>query len=184
MGTNEILWRRLDTAGHDACRLREFEDGWRLEGATTFRHEALPACVRYEVDCDRRWWTRRGVVRGWIGGQALDFLMERQPDGIWFLNGTAVPGLDQCVDLDLGFTPATNLFQIRRVALSIGQSADVPVAWFDVPGGTLERLHQRYERRSIETYWYESRRFHYSALLHVNGAGFVERYPELWEAEA
>ena len=183
MRTETMLWRRMDTDGHDACRLAELERGWRLEGATAFRYETLPACVSYEVDCDEKWQTRAGVVRGWMGAQSLDFRIERRSDGIWALNGAPVPDLEKCVDLDLGFTPATNLFQIRRVALSIGQSADLPVAWFDVPGGTLEKLHQRYQRRSIDTYWYESMRFHYSALLHVNATGFVERYPELWEAE-
>jgi hypothetical protein len=90
--------------------------------------------------------------------------------------------LDECVDLDLGFTPATNLSQLRRVALQVGEAVDVPVAWLDVDAGTLDKLHQRYERRSEETYWYEAPRFNYSALLQVSALGFVEKYPNLWEA--
>jgi hypothetical protein len=91
--------------------------------------------------------------------------------------------LDGCVDLDLGFTPATNLFQLRRVALQVGQAADVPVAWLDGFVGTLDTLYQRYERRTAEAYWYEAPRFTYFALLQVNAFGFVEKYPNLWEAE-
>jgi hypothetical protein len=90
-------------------------------------------------------------VHGWLGARPLDLRITRTHDGIWTLNGQVVSHLDGCVDLDLGFTPATNLFQLRRVALQVGQAADVPVAWLDVPVGTLDPLHQRYERRADAT---------------------------------
>jgi hypothetical protein len=180
---HSILWRRLDGAGHDACRLVEKEGGWRLEGAAVFKHEGVPACLDYKVDCDGEWRTREGAVHGWVGARSVDFRVTRAPDGVWTLNGQVMPNLAECVDLDLGFTPATNLFQLRRVALQVGQAADVPVAWIDVTGDTLEIVHQRYERRSAEEYWYESLQFEYYALLHVNAAGFVLKYLDLWEAE-
>lgn len=183
MSLNSIIWRRLDSIGHDACRLVEKDGGWRLEGAAVFRHEGVPACLAYTVDCDAAWQTREGAVQGWTGARRLDFRVERTPAGAWILNGQVVPGLDGCVDLDLGFTPATNLYQLRRVALRVGQAADVPVAWLDVFSGVLDRLQQRYERRTAEVYWYEAPRFGYFAELLVNTAGFVEKYPSLWEAE-
>ena len=37
------------------------------------------------------------------------------PHGDWKLNDVPVPELAHCVDLDLGFTPATNLMQLRRL---------------------------------------------------------------------
>ena len=183
MTIDTILWRRLDAAGHDACRLIQRDGARRLEGAATFRHEGVPACLAYEVDCDGEWRTRQGVVHGWVGGEPLDLRITRTPDGIWTLNGQVVPDLDRCLDLDFGFTPATNLFQLRRIGLQVGQAADVPVAWLDVPVGTLDVLHQRYERRTADAYWYESPRFDYFALLRVNAVGFAETYPNLWEAE-
>jgi hypothetical protein len=42
---------------------------------------------------------------------------------------------------------------------------------------TLEVVHQRYERRSADAYWYESPRFAYFERLGAGAAGFVERYP-------
>jgi hypothetical protein len=83
-----------------------------------------------------------------VGACPLDFRVTRTPSGGWSLNGRVVPGLDGCVDLDFGFTPATNLVPARRVALEVGQDADVPVAWLEVPDGTLTPLHQRYGPRS------------------------------------
>jgi hypothetical protein len=94
-----------------------------------------------------------------------------------------VPNVQECVDLDLGFTPATNLSQLRRIALQVGQSADVPVAWLDAPFGSLEVLQQRYERRTDETYWYTAPQFDYAALLEVCAIGFVQLYPSRWKAE-
>jgi uncharacterized protein len=178
-----VLWRRLDAPGHDACRLERVDAGWRLDGAATFRHEEVPACLAYRVTCDATWRTREGLVSGWVGARAVDLVVRRTAGGGWTLNGSPVSGLDGCVDLDLGFTPATNLLQIRRLALLDGQAADVPVAWLEVPPGTLSILHQRYERREGGAYWYEAPRFDYAAVLDVDPVGFPRHYPGLWEAE-
>ena len=120
-------------------------------------------------------------MRGWVGAHGIDLRIEKAPAGAWKVNEAPASGLDDCLDLDLGFTPSTNLFQLRRVALEIGEAAGVPVAWIDVPAGALERVEQRYERRAADAYWYESPRFGYSALLRIRASGFVECYPGLWE---
>ncbi|MQA29621.1 MAG: hypothetical protein GEU82_07260 [Luteitalea sp.] len=178
-----VLWRRLDSPGHDACRLERKNGGWSLDGAAAFSHNGQPACVTYRITCDRAWHTGRGTVSGWVGSQSVGFDIERSAARAWTLNGGLVGQVDGCFDLDLGFTPATNLLQLRRLALQVGEAADVPVAWLDLEGDTLDVLHQRYERRTERTYWYEAPRFGYAALLEVSPAGFVRRYPALWEAE-
>lgn len=109
--------------------------------------------------------------------------MTRTVDGLWTLNDNRIPNLEGCLDLDFGFTPATNLSQLRRIALEIGQAVDVPVAWLDVTSGTIAILHQRYERRTTDAYWYEAPRFNYAAQFHVRSSGFVRHYPGLWEEE-
>lgn len=181
---DSILWRRVDTPGHDACRLDRTQDGWQLSGAAVFRDGDLPVCVSYRVLSDEAWATQEGRVRGWAGAHSIDFDVRRMADGVWTLNGRPDANLFGCSDLDLGFTPASNLFQLRRVALEVGQAADVPVAWMDVSSGSLELLQQRYERRGLDTYWYEAPRFDYAALLRVGKTGFIEDYPGLWAAAA
>ncbi len=183
MATASILWRRLDTPGHDACCLEGSDAGWELEGTAVFRHDGVPARLTYHVACDLAWCTQQGQVRGWLGLQSVEFTIARTAGGLWTLNGAVVPGLRSCVDLDLGFTPATNLLQLRRLALAEGQAADAPAAWLNVPAGTLEILPQRYERRDAATYWYEAPSVTYAALLEVTPTGFIRRYPGLWEAE-
>ncbi len=178
-----ILWRRLDTPGHDACRLEQDAGGWRLEGTAVFRHENVPARLAYHVVCDGAWHARRGHVRGWLGADSVDFSITRASTGVWTINAVVVPDLEDCVDLDFGFTPATNLPQLRRLALEVGQAGDAPAAWLDVAAGTLTLLPQRYERRTEATYWYEAPTAQYAALLEVAPTGFIGRYPGLWEAE-
>jgi hypothetical protein len=176
-----ILWRRLDLPGHDACRLEQSDDGWRLDGTAVFRHDGRPARLAYQVASDASWITRQGLVSGWLGARAIDLTIARTPEGLWTLNGAAVPGLEGCLDLDLAFTPATNLLPIRRLALAQGQAADAPAAWLDLTAGVLQALPQRYERRAETTYWYEAPSVQYSGLLEVTPTGFIRRYPGLWE---
>jgi hypothetical protein len=183
MTTSSALWRRLDTPGHDACRLLKSVAGWQLEGTAVFRHEGAPARLSYRLACDPGWRTQRGEIHGWFGEQQVELTVVRSEQGVWTLNGSPVPGLESYVDLDLGFTPATNLPQLRRSALAEGQAADVPVAWLDVSSWNLQVLPQRYERRTEATYWYESPTAPYSALLEVAPTGFIRRYPGLWEME-
>lgn len=180
---SSVLWRRLDTPGHDACRLEGDETGWRLDGAAVFQHDGVPARLTYQVACDLAWCSRQGQVRGWLGPHAVEFDITRSADGAWTLDGTVVPGLVGCVDLDFGFTPATNVLQLRRLALAVGGAAAAPVAWLDVSAGTLEILPQRYERRGEGLYWYEAPTVGYTDLLEVTPAGFVRRYPGLWQME-
>lgn len=179
-----MLWRRLDSPGHDACRLEKAATGWQLDGTAVFHHDDGPAQLVYRVACNLAWHTRYGEVHGWLGSRVVGFKTTRTMAGVWTLNGSVISDLANCVDLDLGFTPATNLLQLRRLELAIGRQADVPVAWLDPSAGTLEVLHQSYERRSETTYWYQAPRFEYAALLEVTPTGFVRSYPGLWESEA
>ncbi|MFS2099082.1 putative glycolipid-binding domain-containing protein [Variovorax sp. Varisp85] len=180
-----ILWRRLDVPGHDACRLERNASAWQLDGAAVFRLEdGRNGQLHYRVRCDLHWHTQWGTVRGWLGDSAVDLSIARDAHGRWKLNDEAVPDLSHCVDLDLGFTPATNLLQLRRLNLAKGEGADAPAAWVDLDGGgVLSELMQRYERRSDTEYAYEAKRFDYAATLGVTQDSFVRDYPRLWVAE-
>ena len=178
--TASILWRRLDAPGHDACRLHRDPDGWRLEGAAVFQAEAGPAHLAYTVWCGPLWHTRRAEVRGWLGDRAVDLTIERH-ETTWRLDGQDLPALAPCEDVDLGFTPATNLLPLRRLALRPGQAAEVPAAWLDPECRKLTLLPQRYERLSGTSYRYEAPSVPFEAELEVRADGFVRRYPGLWE---
>jgi hypothetical protein len=67
-----------------------------------------------------------------------------------------MPGLDHLHDLDLSFTPATNLQQLQRVTIANDEAIQLPVAWLDVDAGTLTELPQIYVRRDEATFWYQA----------------------------
>jgi hypothetical protein len=176
------FWRRVDVPGHDACRLERCEDGWRLEGTAVFLHEEGSACIAYLVECDTDWQTVRGDIRGFLGIRRIEYVIARRQTA-WTLNGEVVHSLDHLHDLDLGFTPATNLQQLRRVDFARNGVAQIPVAWLDVEAGQLAELPQRYERRGDAVVWYEAPSVGYAGLLELAPSGFIQRYPGLWEAE-
>jgi uncharacterized protein len=176
-------WTRLDRPGRDAALLRRNAAGWLLQGAAAFDHDSGPATVAYQVETDAHHETRRGLVCGFLGEKAVRHEILRDEGG-WRLNGVPVEGLGRLVDLDYGFTPATNALQLVRIALRPGQRVDVPVAWFDLDSATLIELPQSYERRGEATYWYEAPTVPYQALLEIAPNGFVQSYPNLWRLVA
>jgi hypothetical protein len=102
----------------------------------------------------------------------------------WALNGTEQPQVAGCLDVDLNFTPATNLIAIRRLTLQIGDRSEAPAAWLRFPELVLERLEQHYHRVTLDQYDYRAPGVDYAATLRVSEIGFVTRYPGLWELEA
>jgi uncharacterized protein len=85
MTIDTICWRRVDTPGHDACRLEQLEDGWRLDGAAVFCFDHQPVRLAYRLTCDARWRTREGTVSGWIGERDCELRITRTAGGRWTL---------------------------------------------------------------------------------------------------
>lgn len=179
---HNALWRRIDAPGHDACRLVIDEVGWRLGGAAVFQHDGEPVQLQYHLEGDKSWRTERGSVHGFVAAVRIDVKVHRSAAGAWTMNGRAIEGLDDCEHLDFSFTPSTNVPHFRRLELAGLESADVPVAWLDLPLTALTRLPQRYSRRTATTYWYEAPIVGYAAELELSPTGFVRTYPGLWAA--
>jgi hypothetical protein len=147
-----------------------------------FADEGRPCRLNYLVACGPDWRTVAGRVTGWLGATAVevDVLVD---DGRWRLNGMDCPAVAGCVDLDLNFSPSTNLLPIRRLDLAVGAEARVRAAWLRFPSFALEPLDQVYRRTGGDTYRYESGGGRFVADLRVNPIGFVIHYPGGWEAE-
>jgi hypothetical protein len=177
------LWRRLDTPGHDAAFLFEQQAGFSLRGAAVFRDPSGPACIEYIVALESDWRTTNARVQGYVGTRHVNHTIERTIEG-WCLDGRRIEGLRDLVDIDFGFTPATNMQLLRRTAPKRGEPLEVSVVWFDIDQTTLIELPQRYERRTERTYWYESPTVDYAALLEFAPNGFAKTYPGLWEMES
>lgn len=179
-----MLWRRVDQPGHESARLVFEHPSWHLSGAAVFVYDGEPCRLDYVVTCDSQWKTRLGRVTGWVGDQAVDIEISADSGGRWFVNRNECDEAKGCIDLDLNFSPSTNLLPIRRLNLAIGEQAQVRAAWLRFPGFALEPLDQIYRRTGTTTYVYESADGAFVAELQVNQAGFVTDYPNLWSHEA
>lgn len=176
------IWRRLDTPGHDAARLSRVDTGWQLDGTAVFVDADGPARLHYTLELAPTWETRSATVRGFLGSTTVQVEITRDAEG-WTFNGARI-GLAHLVDLDLGFTPATNLQHLRRVGLRPGQEADIDVAWLDDKARAISELPQHYRREGPSTYRYDSPTTGYHEVLEMSPtSGFVRVYPGLWELE-
>jgi hypothetical protein len=178
---NRILWRRLDRDGHEAGRLAAAEQGWQLSGLAVFAHEGEACALDYAILCDASWKTVSASVRGWVGEAPVEIEIRSDGRGSWRADGVAQPQLAGCIDVDLNFSPSTNLLPIRRLNLAIGAEAPVVAAWLRFPSFRLEPLAQTYRRVAERTYRYESGGGSFAAELEVDEAGFAVLYPGLAE---
>lgn len=176
-----FLWRKLDHPGHDSCRLFKLPRGSRLSGVAVFWDNHKPCHFQYEVEADEKWRTRRASVVGYLGNKAIDLSISSSRGGGWMVGGEVQDSFTDCIDVDLGFTPATNLTVLRRLALRIGQRAETPAAYLSFPKMRFERLPQTYRRISRTQYEYEAPSVGYAGTLQVLASGAVVHYPDLFE---
>jgi hypothetical protein len=176
-----FFWRRVDTPGCDHCRFFQSPQGCRLLGAAVFVEARLACHLQYEVVADAAFRTRSASIKGHIGKEPIDLRLRAGRGGRWQLNGVDQPAIRGCLDVDLGFTPATNLLPLRRLALRTGQEALAPAAYLPLPKTDLVVLPQRYRRLSRSEYDYESPDHGYRATLRVTRLGAVADYPGLFE---
>lgn len=182
MSEGSILWRRLDAPGHEASRLRFDGDRPVLEGTAVFTEGAVSCRLSYRIECDDAWRTVSASVQGWVGDREIDVRI-RADAGRWTMNGRECPRVEGCVDVDLNFSPSTNLLPIRRLGLAVGEHGPVSAAWLRFPSFELERLDQVYRRLADDVYRYESADGAFTRDLTVDAAGFPTEYPDFWTAE-
>lgn len=174
-----VAWSREDGPGLERLVLIAGERGSSLAGTVVRVEGEGPIELRYRVECGPAWETRSVRVERWgrIGSRTLE--LARDAAGSWRVDGDRRPELDVCVDVDLGWTPATNTLPIRRLGLAVGEGRDLVAAWVR-PDMVVRPLRQRYERIGTRRYRYESRGGRFRVELDVDGNGLVLDYPGLW----
>jgi uncharacterized protein len=176
-----FFWRKLDHPGHDSCRLFKLPDGWRLCGAAVFCEARRVCHLQYDVLADPTFRTKNAAVSGYVGGTAIAVRIRSTGPGRWRVTGARHADITGCIDVDLGFTPATNLPALRRLALKVGQHAAAPAAYLEFPAMRFIELPQRYERIGRNDYAYEAPTVGYAGTLQVSSLGAVVHYPGLFE---
>ncbi len=175
-------WRHRDAReGFESVFLRSDRSGYRLEGHTAAVEDGQAWVVHYVISLDRRWITRTAQVFGWSPTGEHELSLEADGSGRWKVNGSAVPGLDGCLDVDLESSACTNTIPVHRLRLAVGQSAEAPATYVRALDLRVERLEQRYARvdddGTHQRYDYRAPAFDFESRLVYNEAGLVLEYP-------
>lgn len=175
----KVAWRALDREGDDKCRLAQLDTGYMLVGHARFRDGIGWAALDYVVRTDQAWRTTTADITGEHGGDPVAWKLEREGHDWWF-NGAPQPALHGAEDVDLSFTPATNLMPLRRLP-QVGRLGTVSV-WLRLPGPNLGRLTQSYTRGRGSLVHYSADETGHETQLEIDAHGFVTEYPGLWTA--
>lgn len=178
-----LVDRRWDSDLLDSTErftLHSHQDGYRFAGNTLIRHEGIRVEIDYVVEARPDWSTRSARVE--IPAVATLFEVEVSPDGRWVIDGDHRPDLDGCVDIDLGWTPATNTLPIRRLSFRSGIPASTRVGWLKWSELVFMPAEQSYTKHDEGRWTYSSGEF--SAELVVDERGVVIDYgdPPIWRA--
>ncbi len=176
-----VMWKSLFQPGHEWFRLLSGEAGCKFLGTVVVSLGGkTPALIRYEIDCDRHWQTRRVQVEQQTASDTRQLELECSGELKWFVNGRYEALLDGCQDVDIAASPSTNTLPIRRLGLAVGASAPVSAAWVRFPSLEVAVLEQSYGRLDEARYLYESRPS-FQAELTVDDLGLVVTYAGGWE---
>lgn len=163
-------WQTWDGDGDETVTLRWENEGWTAMGEAT--RERVSYVIR--------------VTATWQVTQFLLFRDQDEPDlwlgtdgaGRWGeVNGAHRPDLDGCSLLDLGCTPFTNTLPIRRLALDVGDAADITAAMVDVETLGVVPVHQRYEHLAPQRWRYTNLDSTFTTEFSVDDYGLVNDYP-------
>jgi len=165
-----VTWRGLDEWRAEAAEVEFLE-----EGGVSVRGVQLAAAYRadYSLHTDAGWNTMRFDVRCVDADGAVSHL-ELMPRDLG----------EDVVDVDLAFSPLTNLMPVRRSGLAAEPGAvDIVTAWVSLPGLEVNRSQQRYEHVRPRTVRYVDRGVHegFKAELDVDDDGLIVRYLGLAE---
>lgn len=171
-------WRRLDREGTDRCTLAQVHMGWMLSGQAIWRDDGAESTLTYAVRCGPDWRSLSADITGNCNGRRVNIRIAQGASG-WEMNNEPQEVDDDCLDIDLSFTPATNLLAIRRLAARGNGDSSCAAVWLVPELDRLERLDQSYTRREDGYDYTASTGF--SARLAVHPTGFVTCYPGYWD---
>lgn len=179
----DVFWQPWGEIGLEHLWLETDAAGVQADGLIVGLAVGRPFRVRYRLRCDAAWRVREVRVADLDAGRDLHLLADG--NGTWTLgDGTPLPDLADCIDVDLSATPFTNTLPIRRLALAPGELADLAVAYVAVPELTVAPDPQRYrclERRPDRgRYRYESLDSDFAAEIAVDADSVVLDYPGLF----
>ena len=127
----ELLWSSAELRSTEHFRLAIETSSATLAGVVVLEGGGVPGHLTYRVEVDGSWRTVAADAEIELGPTQRRRL--EVADGRWTVDGVQRADLDGCVDVDLGWTPATNLLPIRRLELESGGAGRIDAAWLRYP---------------------------------------------------
>jgi hypothetical protein len=174
------LWQLLQGTGLERFEFAQAGELWILRGTVLTLSNAA-AEMKYEIVCNGQFCTQSAhiALRDALGERTTEVVRE---NGHWYQNEAQVEGLDEAIDIDLGWSPSTNTLPIRRLSLTVGESSGpVRAAWVQFPELKLQLLEQEYHRVDDRVYLYLGGGGRFQAKLLVDEYGMVEEYEGFWK---
>jgi len=177
-----VCWTPVGGVGFEHLQLRAEEGGYVARSIVLGIDDETPFRLQYKIKADQDWRARKVWVRAAtpIGENAL--ALRSDGHGNWRNeDGTDVPALRDCIDVDITVTPFTNTLPINRLRLIPRQSVDIRVVYVTAPSLAISTSAQRYSRRGEDSdIFFESPAHDFTALLPIDGDGLVRDYPQLF----
>jgi hypothetical protein len=174
------LWDGTRTGSLEHFDLLETETGFRLQGTVVLPVEGTAGHIVYGVDVDDHWRTVAVAARIVSDTTERSLDVRRTASG-WTLDGDVRDDMAGAVDIDLGWTPATNTLPIRRLRPPLGERVELTAAWIAFPERGFEPMMQAYTNLGGGRWLYESTESGFTAQLAVDAEGVVTHYDGLFE---
>ena len=126
-----ILWQGLISPSMERFIVGASNNGFEFSGLILQAHEESPYVVRYGIEVDAAWHTRKVEVELEDGGHR-HLSLTTDGDGNWSRDGQGLDQVAGCLDVDLEWSPSTNTLPIRRLGLGPGETISL---------GALRSLH-------------------------------------------
>jgi len=180
----DVMWVPWGMPGLEHLHFVSPPEGAVADGLIIGVADGLPFRARYRTRCDAQWRAREVCV-ALLGPDRRYLRLRADGEGCWTAGSCEpLPELDGCIDVDISATPFTNTLPIQRLKLQEGASADLHVAYINVPELRLEKSRQRYTlvagRPGTMLYRFESPADGFVAELPVDADGLVIDYPGLF----
>lgn len=185
MSPSDFMWSDLSGPGMEHLTLVPDDEGYVADGLYMGRNEeSLPYRLHYVIRINDAWEMQSATLALLAGPQSPQELSVTVDDACSWrdANGETLAELAGCREIDLLCSSFTKSLAIRRLGLSNGESAEISVAYVDVPAMRLSPVRQRYT--CLEPLGPQGGLYRYEPLfygdareLQVDSDGLVTDYP-------
>jgi uncharacterized protein len=178
-----VLWQAWTGPGLESLRVTSDAAGVTAESVAIGLTGGRAYTIRYALRCDTGWRVR--TLEAWVlGEQSAALALSGDGTGHWMgPDGSRLPALDGCFDVDLPSTVFTNTLPVRRLGMVPGWSEEMNVVYIGVPDLSLSVARQRYTCLTWGAdggrYRYEGLGTGFTAEITLDGDGLVVEYPRL-----